>query len=389
VPFPDGQRRAGEGVNNRIYLDHAATTPLSNAAREAMLPWLNSGNPSSLYQEGRSAKDALDKARETLSEALGCLFAEVTFTSGGTEAANLAIIGAALANEDPKKNKILLGASEHHCVLHTEAILARLGYQVDLVRVDREARIDLADLKNKLGEDVLLVSTMHANNELGSINDVSSILEAVHSVAALLHVDAVQTFLKKELPWNVSQLGADLVTVSSHKVNGPKGVGVVYTRAGVKLKSLIGGGGQEREVRGGTESVAGIVGFGAAVREHVSSRADVSEEARHLLLDGLAALGTVPTVRTGAVLRGHIHVGFPGIAAQTVLIALDRVGVSASSGAACSSGSVEPSHVLLACGYSLVEAAEGLRFTLGHETTVADAEEAVDRIGQVIARIRK
>lgn len=353
-----------------------------------MVPWLDSGNPSSLYQEGRRAKDALDKARETISDTLGCLFAEVIFTSGGTEAANLAIIGLALANEDPKKNKILLGAAEHHCVLHTQTILSRLGYHVDSIRVDREARIDLADLKDKLGDDVLLVSTMHANNELGSINDIGSISEAVHRGGALLHVDAVQTFLKPELPWKVGDLDADLLTVSSHKVNGPKGVGAVYSRAGVKLKPLVGGGGQEREVRGGTENVAGIVGFGAAVREHVSQPRLVSEEARETLLNGLVALGAVPTVRGREVLKGHIHVRFPGIAAQTVLIALDRAGVSASSGAACSSGSVEPSHVLLSCGYSLFEAAEGLRFTLGHETTVAEAKQAVNRMEKILARIR-
>lgn len=372
----------------RIYLDHAATTPLSHAAREAMLPWLDSGNASSLYAEGRAAKDALDASREVVSEALGCHFAEVVFTSGGTEAANLAIVGAALSNEDSRRSRVLLGASEHHCVLHTAALLGRLGYRVEFIPVDREARIDLQVLSDMIADDVLLVSAMHANNELGTINPIREIVSLVHAKGALLHCDAVQSFLKPEMPWQVNDLNADLVTVSAHKVNGPKGVGAVYTRAGVKLKPIVGGGGQEREVRGGTENVATIAGFGAAVRDHRANPRQAPTEARRILLEWLLRLDAVPTVSQALTLQGHIHVRFPGIAAQTLLIALDRVGVSASSGAACSSGSVEPSHVLIACGYSEKEAPEGLRFTLGPETTPTDAQEAAKRIIKVLLQIR-
>lgn len=364
----------------RIYLDHAATTPLSIAARAAMAEWADCGNPSSLYQEGRRAKDVIDRARETVSDALGCLFAEVVFTSGGTEAANLGVVGVALQNEDPRRNRILLGSAEHHCVLHTRPILERLGYRVELIPVDREARVSDCPV---FDEDVLLVSVMHANNELGSMNDLASIGRFAHSAGALFHVDAVQTFLKPEVWEPIRE--ADLVSVSAHKINGPKGVGALYTKAGVKLKPLIAGGGQEREVRGGTENVAAVAGFGAAVREHVDRPRTVLAGLREGFLKRLEALGAVRTVRNGPVLKGHVHVRFPGVSAETLLIALDRLGVTASSGAACSSGAIEPSHVLLAAGYSATEAREGVRFTLGPETTVAELDEAANRIERAIS----
>ncbi|AIE84114.1 cysteine desulfurase family protein [Fimbriimonas ginsengisoli] len=375
-------------MHQRIYLDHAATTPLSEAARQAMTPWLNAGNASSLYQEGRQAKEAIDSAREAVSEALGCLFAEVIFTSGGTEAANLAIIGLALGNEDPARNRVLLGAAEHHCVLHTADVLRRLGYSVELVGVDREARLDMADLGRKLGPDVLLASVMHANNELGSINPIAEIADLVHGCGARLYVDAVQTFRRPDaipLKWSVDDLRADLVSVSAHKVNGPKGTGALYVRAGTKIKALVGGGGQEREVRGGTENVAAIAGFGAAVRQQPAS---IDPEWCERLLTRLEGLGAVRTVVHGPFLSSHVHVRFPGIDASTLLIALDRVGISASSGAACSSGSIEPSHVLLACGYSHGEAREGIRLTMGAGTELCQLDEAAERIDGVLRRFR-
>lgn len=370
----------------RIYLDHAATTQLSASAREAMLPFLDAGNASSLHADGRQAREAVDVAREIVSSALGALFAEIIFTSGGTEAANLAILGYALANEDPRRNRVILGSAEHHCVLHTQALLERLGYRVSFARVDREARIDPNFLTEEVSDDVLLVSTMHANNEFGTINPISEIAGIAHAAGAKLHVDAVQSFLKPELSfWHVDDLAADLVTVSSHKVNGPKAVGVVYSRAGTKLKPLVGGGGQEREVRGGTENVAGIVGFGAAVRQHVEHpvEIDLRDRFEHRILD----LGAVPSVSKAPRLKGHVHVRFPGVKAESLLIALDRLGISASSGAACSSGSIEPSHVMLAAGYSLAEAREGVRFTLGPETSADELDQAAERIEFALSRM--
>ena len=369
---------------NRIYLDHAATTPLRTEARESMLPWLDHGygNPSSLHYEGRKAKDAIDHARETLSNALGSLFAEVLFTSSGTEAANLAIIGAALNNSEPKRTRILFGAAEHHCVIHTAPILNKLGFQMDTIRVNRESVLDLNDLESKLGPDVLLVSVMHANNETGAIQPVREVSELSHRHGALYHCDAVQTFLN--LPGAlIPQIQPDLLTVSGHKVNGPKGVGAIYIRAGVKLQPLTVGGGQEREMRAGTENVAAIAGFAAAIQHH---KQDQRQLARDAFLAKLQ--NAVPTVPQAAVLPGHAHVRFPGIDAETMLIRLDLAGISASSGAACSSGSLEPSHVLLACGYSEQEAKEGLRFTFGLGNTVEEAQRAADIVNRCAQDIR-
>jgi len=366
----------------RIYLDHAATTPLAPEVREAMLPWLDVGNPSSLHAEGRAAKDAIDAAREALSERLGCLFAEVLFTSGGTEAANLAIIGAALANEDPHRTRVLLSAADHHCVLHAQPILERLGYLVEHVPVDRYARLDLHSLEARMGEDVLLVSAMHANNELGTLNDIPAIVIVARTHGAVVHTDAVQSFGK--LDWKVDHLGADLITVSSHKINGPKGAGAVYVRAGTKIKPLVGGGGQEREVRGGTENVAAIAGFGVAAQRPLEDCTEARDAFESTLQIGVSTVPT-ETPRLGS----HAHRLFPGVPAETLLIVLDRMGISASSGAACSSGSIEPSHVLLACGYSEEEAREGVRFTFGTGVNVDDAREAADRVQRAVEQISR
>ncbi len=368
----------------RIYLDHAATTPLLPEAREAMLPWLAEGygNPSSLHQEGRKAKDAIDQAREIISKSLGCLFAEVLFTSSGTEAANLAILGSALNCSDAKRTRILLVATEHHCVIHTSALLTKLGFRVEMIPVDRFARVDLDALEAMMGDDVLLVSVMHANNETGTIQSIQDVSRLCRQHGALFFCDAVQTYLTG---WKVEDLGADLVALSAHKVNGPKGVGAIYIRAGVKLQPLALGGGQEREMRAGTENVAGITGFGAAVAKQ-PRKPDVSA-LRDAFLDRLNdALPTVPD--RSLTLGGHAHLRFPGIDAETMLIRLDRMGVSASSGAACSSGSLEPSHVLLACGYSEAEAKVGLRFTFGWPLTMADAIEAARRVNRCVEEIR-
>lgn len=376
---------------SRIYLDHAATTPLAPEVREAMQPWLERefGNPSSLHAEGRRAKDAIDEARETVSGALGSLFAEVLFTSSGTEAANLALVGAALNNRNPRRTRILIAAIEHHCVLHTQPILERLGYRVEHLPADRTGVVHPPE--GSL-EDVLLVSVMHANNELGTLQPVREIADRAHRAGALIHTDTVQTFLAPELDWRIKDLDADIATLSAHKINGPKGVGAIYLRAGVKLAPLAVGGGQEREMRAGTENVAGIVGFGAAVRRRTHSergRGSLSAR-RDRFLAQLEAAGAVRTVPPAVpMLAGHAHVRFPGIDAETLLIRLDREGASASSGAACSSGSLEPSHVLLACGYSFDEAREGLRFSFGPSTTDAESVEAAKRVVAVVEAVRE
>lgn len=439
-------------MDPRIYLDHAATTPMLPQVSEAMRPWLQEkfGNPSSLHAEGREAKAAIDEARERVSAVLGCLFAEVIFTSSGTEAANLAIIGAALANEDSKRNRILFGAAEHHCVLHTEPALRKLGYTVELLPVDRTAVVDVEAMGRAIGDDVLLVSVMHANNELGTLQPVTEIANIAHRNGAPFHCDAVQTFgnflggtedarpdpedastgprkghtlvagaskrdrrseakagerrppesngdrstlkvshnpLSREQGKFVESLRADLVTISAHKINGPKGVGALYVRAGTKIKPLIAGGGQEREFRGGTENVAAIVGFGEAVRL-LPTLPDNRRGARDAFLQAIDPSRTVLTTpNLDNVLTGHAHLRVPGVNAETMLILLDRMGVSASSGAACSSGSIEPSHVLMACGYSEAECKEGLRFTFGRSTTIAEVQEAASRFNEAVRKL--
>jgi cysteine desulfurase len=366
----------------RYYLDHAATTPLLPAALEAMQRWLvdGFGNPSSLYQEGLEAKKAVDEARETLSDAAGCLFGEFIFTGSGTEAGATAIIGAALAASEGRR-RVLISRADHHCVLHTIPTLQRLGFQVTRLAVDREARVDLNFLREVMDDSVLLVAAMHANNELGTYNDVRAIGEMAHIHGALFFCDAVQSF-------PISDLHADLMSVSAHKLGGPKGVGGLVVRSGVQLKPLLAGGGQEREMRGGTENVAGIVGFAAAVREQLR-RPELAVKKRAARDAFAEVLAGSPAVRTteSETLPGHLHVRFPGITADSLLIRLDRMGVAASSGAACSSGSIEPSHVLQACGYSEAAAQEGMRFTFGADMTPQDARAAGRIVMQAVQDI--
>jgi cysteine desulfurase len=375
----------GDMHQQRLYLDHAATTPLCEAARQAMAPWLSAefGNPSSMHSEGRRAKAAIDEAREVVSASLGALFAEIVFTSGGTEAANLAILGCALANENPKRNVVLFAESEHPCVLHTAPVLKRLGLKVVPIPVDREARIELDALEELMTESVLLLSLMHSNNEVGSIQPLEEAAAIAKRVGAVVHTDAVQTYLLPGLSPRLDSLDqVDLISVSAHKVHGPKGIGALAIRAGTRVQPVLVGGGQEREMRAGTEDVAGLVGFASAVRE-VSSWPDDGETraARNEFVLRLVEGGAQPTIEPDKLtLPGHAHVRFSGIDAETALIRLDRAGISASSGAACSSGSLEPSHVLLACGYSESEAKEGLRFTFGRLTKRGLGREAADRV---------
>lgn len=342
------------------------------------------GNPSSLHEHGRMAKHEIDWAREQVSNALGCLFAEVVFTGSGTEAANLAIIGRALANEDSRRDRILLSSIEHHCVLNTRPILERLGYNVELIPVDRESLISLDCLLDILDDSVLLVSVMSANNETGMIQHLSEVTRLAHEVGATVHCDHVQGFLKS-VP-NPAEF-ADLVSVAGHKVNGPKGVGALAVLNGTKIKPLLTGGEQERELRGGTENMIGIVGFGAAIKDHkLPDLSPMREMLRQTLLDA----GGVSTVYDSArTLDSHLHIRFPGIDAETLLIRLDREGISASSGAACSSGSIEPSHVMLACGYSEEQAKEGVRFSLGLGNTLEEIERAGKIIVAVVEEIRR
>jgi cysteine desulfurase len=370
----------------RVYLDYAATTPLDPAVRKAMLPWLDAGNASSQYAEGRRARSAVDQARERVSQALGVDFGSCLFTSGGTEAATLAVVGAALARREEGRDRVLLSAADHHCVTELRTLLARIGFRVEMLPVHADATVHPEALQDRLGTDVAVVSTMHVNNEVGTFNPIPAIVAATHAAGAWHHTDAVQSFTK--FSWTLDSLGTDLVTVSAHKIYGPKGVGAIAIRPGVKPVSLAPGGGQEREMRGGTENVAAIVGFGEAVARAVPVAG--LAPLRDRLLAGLVQLGAMPTLAEGTpTLESHVHVRFPGIPAETLLIRLDQAGVSASAGAACSSGSVEPSHVLMAMGFDESAAAEGVRFTIGHPTTPSEIEDALGRIATAVEGIRQ
>jgi cysteine desulfurase len=375
-----------------VYLDHAATTPVDPRVRKAMEPYLKSeyGNPSSLHRWGRRARMAIDAARETVAAALNADPAEICFVSSGTESCNLAIIGCAL-KAPPHRRHILVSAVEHHCVLHAAEWLIPLGYTVEHIPVDHYGQVDPDAVRARIRDETWLISVMHANNEIGTLQPVETIARICRERGVWFHVDAVQTF--GLLPVDVEAIGCDLLSVSAHKVYGPKGVGALYVRAMTPLQPLMVGGGQERDRRAGTENVAGIVGFAEAVKL-AQSLTPAEAERQTALRDEFirAVLESIPdasvTGHPTARLPGNAHFRFAGAPSDSLLIALDRAGIAASSGAACSAGSLEPSHVLLALGWDDMAAQEGVRFTLGRDTTWDDLAYTVEVLRQEVARIR-
>lgn len=376
----------------KVYLDYAATTPLDPQVKQAMEPFLKEvfGNPSSLHQWGRRARLAIDEAREIVARALGCDPAEICFTSSGTEACNLAIIGTAL-KAPPNRRHLLVSAVEHHAVLNAAEWLRPFGFEVEQIPVDSFGQVDPDEVRRRIRPDTWLVAVMHANNEIGTLQPVEAIGAICRERGVLFHVDAVQTF--GLLCVQVDELGCDLLSVSAHKLYGPKGVGALYIRAGTPLQPLIVGGGQERERRAGTEHVAGIVGFAKAVEIALERR---EEEALRLTALRDAFVQQVQQRVPDAILTGHptqrlpgnAHFRFVDVPSDSLLIALDRAGIGASSGAACSAGSLEPSHVLLALGWDEEAAQQGIRFTLGRHTTPDDLEYVVEVLAEEVARIR-
>ena len=374
----------------RIYLDHAATTPLRPEVRAAMEPYLSAdgfGNPSSLHADGQRAKRALDAARDTLACALGAQFSEITFTSGGTEADNAALVGVMLARG--RGSHLITTQIEHEAVIETARFLEKLGFSVTYLPVDEQGRIAPQSVADALTDRTALVSVMHANNEVGTVQPLREIADLVHAHGAYLHTDAVQTF--SQLPVNVHDLGVDLLSVSAHKIYGPKGVGALYVRSGIPIEPLLHGGGQERERRAGTENVPAIAGFGEAVRLLLPEREAVAARLTRLRDTVLAALRQrIPSM----VLNGHpterlpnnINLSFPGLDAETLLLTLDRAGISASSGSACTSGSIEPSHILTAMGLPDDRVNSAIRLTLGRDTTRAEVDRAVDILVAIVMR---
>ncbi|OUP16471.1 cysteine desulfurase NifS [Lachnoclostridium sp. An196] len=375
-----------------IYLDNAATTKTAPEVVEAMLPYFSElyGNPSSVYQFSQKSKEAIAASRETIAGALGAKPEEIYFTAGGTEADNWAIKAAAEAYR-AKGNHIITSKIEHHAVLHTCQWLEKQGYEVTYLDVDESGIVKLDQLKKAVRPETILISIMFANNEIGTIQPVKEIGQIAREHGILFHTDAVQAF--GQIPIQVDELGIDMLSSSGHKLNGPKGIGFLYIRKGVKIRSFIHGGAQERKRRAGTENVPGIVGYGAAVERAVRTmeeRTAMERKLRDHLIDRV--LHEVPYTR----LNGHrtrrlpnnANFSFQFVEGESLLIMLDMEGICGSSGSACTSGSLDPSHVLLAIGLPHEIAHGSLRLTLSEETTEEELDYVVEAIKKIVEKLR-
>lgn len=376
----------------RVYLDNAATTEPSERVVAAMISCLREtyGNPSSLHSMGQRAKEVLEEARATVASCLGAEPNEIYFTSGGSEADNQAIFSAARIGERKGRKHIVTTAFEHHAVLHALQRLEREGFEVTYLPVGRTGNVTAAEVAAALREDTCLVTTMTANNEIGSVLPIAEIGSVCRERGILFHTDAVQAV--GHIPVNVREMRADMLSLSAHKFHGPKGVGVLYARKGVALTNLIEGGAQERGKRAGTENLAGIVGLATAIRDATDRLAENMAKVaalRDKLVAGLSAIPHSVLNGDGAHrLPGNAHFCFEGIEGESLLLLLDEYGVEASSGSACTSGSLDPSHVLLAIGHPHEIAHGSLRLTLSEYTTEEEIDYALSVIPQVVERLR-
>lgn len=379
-------------MTKSIYLDNAATTKLDDQVLEIMLPWLKEGygNPSSIYSIGREAKKALEQARETTAEALNAKPNEIYFTGSGTEADNWAIKGAAWAN--PKKGRhIIISSIEHHAVLHSAEYLEKQGYEITKVPVYPNGIIDTSALENALREDTVLVSVMMANNEIGTIQPIKEIAEILKGRDVIFHTDAVQAV--GSIPVDVKDLGVDLLSLSAHKFHGPKGVGALYIKRGVRIDNLMHGGAQERTRRASTENIAGAVGLAAALKKAVENMDGDSRRIRAMRDDMVKRImDEVPyAIYNGDPLKrlpGNANFSFRFIEGEGLLLFLDMNGIMASSGSACTSGSLDPSHVLLALGLDHGTAHGSLRLSFGNGNFDDDMDHVVKTIKTTVARLR-
>ena len=379
-------------MKKTIYLDNAATTKTRPEVVEAMLPYFTEyyGNPSWVYEFATPSKKAIAEARETIAKSLGAKTNEIYFTAGGSESDNWAIKATAEAYESKGKH-IITSKIEHHAVLHTCEYLEKRGFEITYLDVDENGTVKLDELKKAIRPDTILISIMFANNEIGTIQPIKEIGEIAKEHGIIFHTDAVQAYA--HVPINVDEYHIDMLSVSGHKFNGPKGIGFLYIRTGLKLRSFIHGGSQERKRRGGTENVPGIVGMGKAVEiamANLAERTAYEVELRDYLINRV--LSEVPYVR----LNGHrtnrlpnnANFAFQFIEGESLLIMLDMQGICGSSGSACTSGSLDPSHVLLAIGLPHEIAHGSLRLTLSEETTKEDIDFTVDEIKKIVQKLR-
>ena len=376
----------------RIYLDHNATTPVDPAVLDAMLPYFaeNFGNASSIHSPGQRARGAVDAARASVAALLGAKPSEIVFTSGGTESDNLALFGVVAASQEPRKH-IITTAIEHHAVLNAAQALENLGAEVTFIPVGREGIADPEDIRHALRPETILISVMHANNELGTIQPIEEIGRVAAAADVLFHCDAVQSAAK--LPLDVNRLGVDLLSISAHKIYGPKGVGALYVRSGTPLEPQFYGGHHERDRRPGTENVPGIVGLGKAAelaRKNLQTDCARITTLRNRFEDALLAACGDARVNGNRAQRvsNTSNISFHAAGGEALVIALDLRGIACSTGAACSSGAVGPSHVLLAIGLSPDEARSSLRLSLGRTTTAEEIDQAIAVIPQAFERLR-
>lgn len=390
-------------MNEYVYLDNAATTRCSQSVVEAMLPYMGErfGNPSGSYKLSMECKKAIEDSRQVIADIVGAMPEEIIFTSGGTEADNLAIKGAIYAGRG-SQNHIITSKIEHHAVLNTCRYLESEGFFVKYLDVDRNGVVDLYQLRNSISRITRVVSIMYANNEIGTVEPIEEIGRIVGRYNTLFHVDAVQAFC--QLPIDVNKSGIDLLSMSSHKIHGPKGVGALYVRKGSGVESLLHGGEQEFGIRAGTENVAGIIGFAQAAREACenmdSNFAKESKLRNHMIrriqneipgcrLNGSSVdLGRVEYMSKARRLPGNINFSFAGIREGSIPLMLDSVGICASSGSACTTFAQGPSHVLEAIGVDEKLAMASVRFTIGNDNTMEEIDRAVDELKQIIFRMR-
>jgi cysteine desulfurase len=377
----------------RVYLDHSATTPVDPEVAQLMMTYYTEkyGNPSSVHSFGQEAKEGLEIAREQVAALIGAQANEITFTSGGTEADNLAILGTADAQRNKGKH-IITSAVEHHAVLETCEYLEKNGFDLTVIPVNEEGSIDPQAVAQAIRPDTILITMMHANNEVGTIQPIAEIGKIAKEKGIIFHVDAVQSLAK--IPIDVKAMNVDLLTMSSHKIYGPKGVGALYIRKGVKLAPRVYGGGQEKKRRSGTENLPGIIGFGKAC-ELAGLRMEAEEKQlkvlRDKLIDGI--LERIDYVKVNGPrgdnrLPNNVNVSIQYVEGESLLLSLDMMGIAASSGSACTSGSLDPSHVLLAMGLDHATAHGSLRFSLGRQNTNEDIDYVLEQLPKIVERLR-